>query len=355
MRRLVAVALMVSLCCLFNVHAKKGDLRKTKKFSPTNESIKSSLEKDEYMQNILKVLSLNVQEHGGNDGLCGLLKKSDPAIIGFQEVKIPGISSLKQCFKELSKFCVGPKRRARGAKKKVSRRHSRKNCGYEIVGAGSSNSEEETFFTPVIFKRKRSIRTTGNNGTLWLSKTPEIAFTKLDEATSFHIATWVHLKIAVFEEAERKVQSAFERLLTALKEAKIGKSKTEKKKNRPTTKWVDLYVVNTQLNTKDLNISEKQLRILLNYLKEKNIGEEQNNAVILTAGVQPSFADVLATMLGENGYQDAIKDTRSSLDDDTSKTPKTSIIWSKGLENIVSTNVENKDGNKAVISALLYN
>lgn len=355
MLRLVVVALMVSFYCLLGVQAKKGDLRKTKKFSPTNQLIKNSLEEHEYMQNILKVLSLNVQEHGGNEGLCGLLKKSDPSIIGFQEVKILDISSLKQCFKELSKFCVRPKRRARGAKKKLSGRHSRKNCGYEIVGAGSSSSEEETFFTPVIFKRKRNIRTTGNNGTFWLSETPEIAFTNLDEATSFHIATWIHLKTAVFEEVERKEQSAFERLLTALKGAKIGTNKTEKKKNRPTTKWIDLYVVNTQLHTEDLDISQKQLRILLDYLKGKKIGEEQNNAVILTAGVQPSFADVLATMLEENGYQDAIKDTRSSLDDDTSKTPKSSIIWSKGLKNIASTNVESKDGNKAVISALLYN
>ena len=223
-------------------------------------------------------------------------------------------------------------------------------CGYVIVGAGSTNNEETTLFAPVIFKQQRNIRTTGNNGTLWLSETPQFAFTKLEKASSYEIATWMHLKVAVHQEYKRNDQSAFEKLLNALKKADTKK----KRRSRPATKWIDLYVVNTKFDTEDSQVAKEQLNILLEYLKEKVTGDGEENAVVLTAGVASSMNTDLSEILENEGYQDAIRNTRADIDDDVSKIPGSTIVWSKGLENVVSTNVETKSGQNAALSALLF-
>jgi len=354
LRRQVSLCFLIcSLLALVVSFEKRGE-----KSSQIDRTIKKSLNKEEHFRNTLKVLSWDLKDNvKSSKKICDLITKYNPTFLGFQQVGIKHIFWLKQCFKHASKKCLKPKKfRSRGRGNKSVRRRGHRNCGYEILGAGSSNNEETTLFTPVVFKKKRNIRTTGLNGTVWLSKTPEKEFTKLVSADSFRIASWAYLKLAVYKKRQTSSkipESGFEKVLMALKRSS-NDNKTKRRKGRPSTKWIDLYVVNTQINGDDSDVAKRQLKILLDYLKDKNFDNDKS-AILLTAGINSRHMVDLAEVLGNAGFKDAVRDTRAEVY--YSGTDVTNIVWSKGIQNLLSVGVSIDDGQnnqEPILSVVTY-
>lgn len=319
--------------------------------SRINRDIKKYLKLDENRQNVIKLLTWNLKSQEDNvENLCKLIERSDPTLLGLQQIRYSHIVKLKKCFAKTNiEKCKKPRRR--GGKKRGNTRK----CGFEILGAGRSNEGESTLFTPVIFQQRRGIRTTGNHGTLWLSKTPDKAFSKLPETSEIRIASWIHLKVAVFERQKKskvKKENSLEKLLMVFnKVSEMGK----KKKKRPTTKWIDLYVVNTQLDDVNANIAKQQVEILMEQLKDKSIGNDQS-VVLLTAGINPNFINVVSEIMeNEGGFVNARDNARKPVNDQ--KFIETTTIWSKGLENMFSIGINiNYENQKQgpVLSVLVY-
>lgn len=260
-----------------------------------------------------------------------------------QNARVADVSKLKKCFSTTNKHCVT---RRRPQKKRRTRSDGLKNkCRYNVLGAGSSNEEETTYFTPVIFKQKRGVRTTGQNATIWLSNTPEIPITKLDQASDFSIASWVYIKVAVHEKRSKREgsKSSFGKIMMALKKL----SRKRQRKEKPSTRWVDLYVVNAQVDSEKVDVAEDQINILLSYLKNKRIDQE-NKAVILTISTEGSFNEKLAKLLTDEGFSDAKQTARRVMG--TGDKRKT-LVWCKRVESIVYKSGDKEGG---IIASFLY-
>jgi len=260
------------------------------------------------------------------------------------KLKVKELFILKKCFAKLNEKRCKRKRRLRGRK---NRKHTRRECGYDILGRGSS-SGSETFFTPVIFQRKRGIRTTRNNGTIWLSETPEDPSSKVEGASDFSIASWAHFKLAIDKKKKQFHQnlSTFGKFLWIL-------TNTVNRKNNPKTKWIDLFIVNAQLDTADTEIAVEQLEILLNYMERKGMSDKANS-VILKLGTSYQFTSGLAPLLQTKGFSNIAQTARS--EDKTIKENDSIMIWSKGVDSILSSAARSDENREeAFISALLYN
>jgi len=305
--------------------------------------IKSTVKEDEYAKNILKVFSWNLRGQEEEAAkLCNLVKEMRPTILGLQQIRLTSVRSLNFCFRELNKELCTFKRVIRVENgKRIYKQVFKEKCGYKVIGAGSSNNGDLTLFTPVIFNRRRGIREADQSGTFWLSETPSEAFTKLDRSSEMRIASWAKLKVAVMVKPVENRRKGFSRFLNILK--KTGNRK-------PTTKWIELMVVNSQLDDQDVSVAEEQLEILLKVLK----GGEEDSALILNIGINPKHTEKLSAIMENNGnFVNTRKNTRI-IPKAPSSPEESTMSWSKGLENMFFTNAEDDKAQGAGISVLLY-
>ena len=223
----------------------------------------------------------------------------------------------------------------------------RRKCGYDIVGA--SSDAEAQLFTPIIFQEKRGVRSTENNETIWLSETPSTV-SKLEGASEFSIATLAQLNLAVDKKKNLKSiesLSQFGKFLWTL-------TKTVRRRNGPKTEWIDLFLVNAQLDSINSEIAMEQLEILLNYIERKQVNDNASSRVILKLGTNPQFSSDLTQLLGTKGYSNAIRAARNVNKAFGERDP--TMIWSKGIESILSSRVRSDErSEEAIISAFLYN
>lgn len=225
-------------------------------------------------------------------------------------------------------------------------KHKIPKCGYVIVGASSDTDAK--FFTPIIFRQSRGVGSTNFNETIWLSKTPS-QVSKIKGASEFSIASLAQLNLAVDKKKDLKsVQnmSKFGKFLWAL-------TKTIRRRNRLKTEWIDILLVNAQLDSVNSEIAMEQLEILLSYIERKQEASTVSFRVILKLGTNSRFSSDLAQLLGTNGYSNAIQTARNKNKAFADKDP--AMIWSKGVENILSSPIRNEEKRKEnIISAFLY-
>jgi len=314
--RLTILALLVAVVA---VECKLGDIKK-------------NLKKGEQIQNVLKIFTKKMDK---DDNVCKPVALY-PTVMLLQNASLRDLMTLKKCFSKIDQKCAR-RRRPTLLRRRKTRSETVSKCRYRIVGAGSSN-DGKTYFTPIIFKQRRGLRVTGKNATIWLSETPKAPFTKLEEASGYSIATWVYLKVAVHQ--ARKVRkgkrSPFERLLDALK-----KSAKKNKRSKPSTKWVDLYLVNAQLDVKS-EVAEKQLEILFDNLKERITGEAKSIVLTLSTPAEGNVAQILS----EEGFLDARKTARSAK----KGSGEISSVYIKNLQSIYNKDTKSN----GVLSSLLY-
>ena len=273
-------------------------------------------------------------------------------ILNLQNVRLRDIVTLKGCFNKMKNQCRKPKRRPRKKQKRHPRREPK--CGYRIVGSGSSNVEEDTYFTPVIYKQRRGIRPRGQQSTIWLSDTPNTPYTKVASAADFSIASLARLKVAVHKNrGKRQVYddpSSLGKFLLALK--KIGDTETKEEKNRkPSTKWITLYIINAQLDTSNTKTAQEQLGILLEYLKTQQINQD-GNSIIMTVNTNEMFKQDIAKMLQDEGFLSAKETARVGSSKPAAEGFGT-MLWIKDLESVVYAYTR-KNNADSLVSSLLY-
>lgn len=222
------------------------------------------------------------------------------------------------------------------------------------MGSGSSNIEEDTFFTPVIYKQRRGIRPRGKPSTIWLSDTPETPYTKVPGAEDFSIASMAHVKVAVHKKRGKRPErsSPLGNFLSMAftKIGKSGKTAKEQKQRRPSTKWISLFIINAQLDTKDAKTAQTQAGILLEYMKNQQINQEENS-IILSLNTNKAFEQDINKMLQDEGLLNA-KDT-SRVSPAKSVEGFDTTLWIKDLESIVYAYTRKNSAN-SLLSSILF-
>lgn len=230
-------------------------------------------------------------------------------------------------------------------RKKRSRRTTR--CsGYEIVAAGSSNSDETTFFNPIIFKHKRGLRSLGPNGTFWLSETPDKPFTKLEDASGHGICTWAKLRFAVREGVPKQNVTTgnafFETLYSVLKK--------KERKHKRNTKWVDFYFANTRFD-ENVDVAMQQFDIFYDYLRANVLNDSPDVPIVLTVGSDSNVAEKLAEAFSSRTFNNAITESRQTYNDNPSSKSTTFILQSD-LVNLIA--VKSLEDLESQFTAILF-
>jgi len=320
-------------------------------------SIRDGLTEDENEKNIINVLTRKLGDgESRGEEFCRSVLDSGSEIINLQNVRLSDIVILKKCFNQIKNKCRKSRRRPR----KKSKRHPRREpkCGYRILGSGSSNIEEDTFFTPVIYKQRRGIRPRGKPTTIWLSDAPETPYTKVTGAEDFSIASMTRIKVAVHKN-RRKRQLGEEKSsplgnFLSMAFTKIGKSgktaKEEDKNRKPATKWISLFIINAQLDTKDAKVAQNQAGILLEYMRNQEINKE-GNSIILSINTNKAFEQDINKMIQDEGLLN-VKET-SRVSPTKSVEGFDTTMWIRDLESIVYAYTR-KNNADSLLSSILF-
>ena len=104
-------------------------------------------------------------------------------------------------------------------------------------------------YNPIFFKKDPRLVAI-ENGTFWLSHTPDVPYSQLPEAQHPRICTWVRLRVS--KNASNEYAHSF-----------------------------DMYVANTHLNWKKVEVARDQIKVLLTHLRSKVMNHCRNPVLMM--------------------------------------------------------------------------
>ncbi|NP_001274282.1 uncharacterized protein LOC100211719 precursor [Hydra vulgaris] len=204
--------------------------------------------------NLLQIITWNINSENNQTEeadwenskkeLCEYLKKLDLMIFAMQELTESQLKFMTLCLPHYS--YVEPEKKR------------------------STNSRLNSIF----YKRTHFLKKI-DSGTFWLSKTPNIPFTKVHNSVEEQTCTWIKFQYAVklnLEPQSQAIEPISEKLTRLLHDA-TGKSFRRPMKmvtrKRFVYSWKKFYVATTKISNKNADIAENQVKILLNHLSDE--------------------------------------------------------------------------------------
>lgn len=131
---------------------------------------------------------------------------------------------------------------------------------------------------------------------------------------------------------------------------KSGKTAKEDKQRKPSTKWISLFIINAQLDTKDAKVAQTQAGILLEYMKNQEINQE-DNSIILSINTNKAFEQDINKMIQDEGLLN-VKET-SRVSPTKSVEGFDTTMWIKDLESITYAYTR-KNNAYSLLSSILF-
>jgi len=212
----------------------------------------------------LKVVSWNMLNEHENyefswedrkDGVCNYIKKISPTILGLQQVGLDNLEEIKACLPD-----------------------------HNLVETPvKSENTTNGYFNPIFYKKDNRY-TYVSSGAFWLSKTPEVSGSKLEDANEAAFGQWV--KMSFSYKASVKKPGVIDKIFNLLHIATEGKLSQDEEgiERQIADQTTTFYVVNARLDPYNKYVSEQQLEILMSHMKD-NVMDRRRNHVVLTGNL----------------------------------------------------------------------